>query len=48
MAIDPVYCQPEICIFVNRMQSKAFHEDVGLRQSYVLLPLLYFKLHELF
>ena len=35
------YCQPEVCVRVNRMQSKPFHVGVGLRQGCVLSPLLF-------
>ena len=35
------YCQPEVCVRVNRMQSKPFHVGVGLRQGCVLSPRLF-------
>ena len=41
LAIKSFYCQPEVCVRVNRMQSKPFHVGVGLRQGCVLSPLLF-------
>ena len=40
-AIKSFYCQPEVCVRVNRMQSKPFRVGVGLRQGCVLSPLLF-------
>ena len=44
MAIESLYCQPEVCGCVNGNQSKSFHVDfrlidVELRQTCVLSPL---------
>ena len=40
-AIKSFYCRPEVCVRVNGKQSKPFHVVVGLRQAYVLSPLLF-------
>ena len=42
-----LYCQPEFGVCVNGKQSKSVHVGVGLRQRYVLSPLLFHNLHEL-
>ena len=36
LAIKSFYCQPEVCVRVNRMQSKPFHVGIGLQQGCVL------------
>ena len=41
MAITSLYCQPEVCVSVNGKQSKSLHVGVGLRQKFVLSPLLF-------
>ena len=35
MVIKPLYCQTEICIFVNGTQSKLFHVSVDIPQECV-------------
>ena len=40
-AIKSFYCQPEVCVLVNRKQSKPFHVGFGIRQGCVLSPLLF-------
>ena len=41
LAIKSFYCQPEVGVCVNRMQSKPFDVGVGLRQECVLSLLLF-------
>ena len=41
MAIKSLYSQPEVCVRVNGKQTKSFHVDVGLRQTFALSPLLF-------
>ena len=40
-AIKSLCCPPEVYFWVNRKQSKPFHQGVGLRQGCVLSPLLF-------
>ena len=40
-AIKSFYCRPEVCVRVNGKQSRPLHVGVGLRQGYVLSPLLF-------
>ena len=40
-AIKSFYCLPEVCVQVNGKQSNPFHVGVGLRQGFVLSPLLF-------
>ena len=39
MAIELLYCQPEVCVHVNGKQSKLFHVSVSLQQGCGLSPL---------
>ena len=39
--IELFYCRTEVCVRVNGKQSNSFHVCVGLRQGWVLSPLLF-------
>jgi len=41
LAIESIYCHPEVCVHINDKQSKPFHVGVGLRQECILFPLLF-------
>ena len=41
-SIKSFYCRPKVSVGINGKQSKLSHVGVGLREGYVLLPLLFY------